>query len=105
MEGPLLEGRAASILGERDDPKITVGALWRRAVDDFNAGDGRIALNGDALKFQAEDLIWSITLVLPELRDSVQPRERFVEGRRLIGRIDGDNSSRFSVPSARQAAS
>jgi hypothetical protein len=90
MEGPLLEDGAASVVGERDDPEVPVGAFWRRAVDDFQAGDGGVALGGNDLKSQGEDLVGSLTLVVPELCDCVQAAERIVKGRRLVGRVGGE---------------
>ena len=73
-EGPLLEGAAATVVVERDDPDVAPALAV--AVVDGDADDRRGVLEGHDLARHAERLVGAVPCRLPEPPERVDTVER-----------------------------
>src|SRR5207342_2932339 len=71
-ERPLLEARAATVVVERDDPKIQVVLRAGVAIADLDPRDAGVALDRDGLARHGELLLWTAAFLFPHPLDRLQ---------------------------------
>jgi hypothetical protein len=72
---PLLEPAASSIAVEPDYPEVSILPIHRLAIADLCSHDSCVILDDDDIRRQREDLVGTLALGLPHMRDGGQSND------------------------------
>jgi hypothetical protein len=87
---PFFEPAASSIAVEADYPEVSILPMRQLAVADLCSYDSCVILDGDDIRRQREDLVGTVALGLPHMRDGGQSNDWGFIGRLEVCGVGGE---------------